>query len=304
MATVTSVSSSNSSHSTLLSAFPVSAEGWRAFPAPAKLNLFLHVIGRRADGYHLLQSVFQLIDLADTIHLRLRDDAQVIHHNPLSGVPAETDLTVRAARLLQQETGYTKGVDIRVDKRIPMGGGLGGGSSDAATVLLALNRLWGVNLSRAQLMRLGLALGADVPFFIFGRNAFVEGIGEIMQEITTPEAWYVVLHPPVHVSTPAIFKDERLTRNTPSLKLRDLNTTASRNDLQAVAVSQHPQIAEFLDWLSQFGDARMTGSGSCVFTKCASQSAADRVISRLPDEMTGFTARSLKRHELSEFADE
>ncbi len=163
------------------------------------------MVGRRDDGYHLLQSVFQLIDLADTIHLRLRDDTQIVHHNPLPDVPPETDLTVRAARLLQTHSGVAKGVDIRVDKRIPMGGGLGGGSSDAATVMLALNRLWGLDLSRKVLMELGLRLGADVPFFIFGRNAFVEGVGEQMQEIETPDCAYVVLHPPVHVSTPAIF---------------------------------------------------------------------------------------------------
>lgn len=195
-----------------------------------------------------------------------------------------------------------KGVDIRVDKRIPMGGGLGGGSSDAATVMLALNRLWGLDLSRKVLMELGLRLGADVPFFIFGRNAFVEGVGEQMQEIETPDCAYVVLHPPVHVSTPAIFKDERLTRDTPLVKMRGLNDIDCRNDLQAVALGQHPLIAEYLAWLSQFGVARMTGSGSCVFTRCASQGDADRVISRLPDDMTGYSVRSVKQHQLREFA--
>ena len=279
---------------------------WQAFPAPAKLNLFLHVVGRRSDGYHLLQSIFQLVDLEDTIYLRLRSDDQIVHHNPLPDVPPETDLTVRAARLLQdhvqKKNGGQYGVDIRVDKRIPMGGGMGGGSSDAATVLLALNRLWGVGLSRKSLMELGLQLGADVPFFIFGRNAFVEGVGEVMQEIETPDCWYVVLHPPVHVSTPAIFKDERLTRDTPLVKMRVLNSTESRNDLQPVAVSQHPQIAEYLSWLSQFGPARMTGSGSCIFVRCASQAETDHVISRLPDGMTGYSVRSVQRHQLSEFA--
>ncbi|KPC49347.1 4-(cytidine 5'-diphospho)-2-C-methyl-D-erythritol kinase [Amantichitinum ursilacus] len=278
------------------------SEDWQAYPAPAKLNLFLHVVGRREDGYHLLQSVFQLIDLADTIHMRLRPDDQIVHHNPLPDVPAETDLTVRAARLLQTFSGVQKGVDLRVDKRIPMGGGLGGGSSDAATVLLVLNRLWGLNLSRKVLMELGLKLGADVPFFIFGRNAFVEGVGEQMKEIETPDCAYVVLHPPVHVSTPAIFKDERLTRNTPLVKMRGLNDIDCRNDLQAVALGQHPLIAEYLAWLSQFGTARMTGSGSCVFTRCASQGDADRVISRLPDDMTGYSVRSVKQHQLREFA--
>ncbi|GGP25892.1 4-(cytidine 5'-diphospho)-2-C-methyl-D-erythritol kinase [Silvimonas amylolytica] len=292
------------SGSSALDRFPATSEGWRSFPAPAKLNLFLHVIGRRADGYHLLQSVFQLVDLQDTIELRVRGDNQIEHYNPLPGVDPEDDLTVRAARLLQSHANITAGVDIRVTKRIPMGGGMGGGSSDAATVLLALNQLWGVNLSRQALMTLGLKLGADVPFFIFGRNAFVEGVGEIMTAHDTPETWFAVLHPQVHVSTPAIFKDERLTRDTPSITMRDLNVAATRNDLQPVALSQQPRIAESLKWLSQFGPARMTGSGSCVFTICASQSEADRVVSLVPEEMTGFVARSLQKHELSEFAEQ
>nr|WP_308419165.1 4-(cytidine 5'-diphospho)-2-C-methyl-D-erythritol kinase [Silvimonas terrae] len=288
----------------MLAHFPPSPEGWRSFPAPAKLNLFLHIIGRRADGYHLLQSVFQLVDLNDTIELRVRTDQDVVHHNPLPGVDPQDDLTVRAARLLQQHANISAGVDIRVEKRIPMGGGMGGGSSDAATVLLALNQLWGVKLSRQALMTLGLKLGADVPFFIFGRNAFVEGVGEIMSAYDTPDAWFAVLHPQVHVSTPAIFKDERLTRNTPSITMRGLNVAATRNDLQAVAMSQQPRIAECLKWLSQFGPARMTGSGSCVFTICASQSDADNVISSTPEEMTGFAIRSIAQHKLREFASE
>lgn len=290
------------------------AQGFAAFPAPAKLNLFLHITGRRADGYHLLESIFQLIDAHDTIWLRVRQDGQVIHHNPIENVPAESDLTVRAARLLQGHTQQQLGVDIRVEKRLPMGGGMGGGSSDAATVLLALNRLWSLNLSRQALMTLGLQLGADVPFFIFGRNALVEGIGEIMTPIETPAAHFVVLHPPVHVPTPAIFGDPELTRDTPSLKVALLEGRADqvelKNDLEPVAVRKFPQIAECIQWLSQYAPAKMTGSGSCVFAqfiadgaeKNASQNRANAVISCLPKEMTGFVSSTLSQHQLLDFA--
>jgi 4-diphosphocytidyl-2-C-methyl-D-erythritol kinase len=281
----------------------VDEHGFAAFPAPAKLNLFLHIIGRRADGYHLLQSVFQLVDAHDTIYLRVRDDGQVVHHNPMPGVPAETDLTVRAARLLQASQPSKFGVDIRVEKRLPMGGGMGGGSSDAATVLLALNRLWNANLSRSDLIALGLQLGADVPFFIFGRNAFVEGIGEIMTEIDTPARHFIVLHPQVHVSTPEIFQDPNLTRDTPSIKVRDLEGAVTRNDLEACAVQKYPEIARHLDVLNQFAPARMTGSGSCVFAEIASQAAADTVLSGLLESINGFAVQTLDRHPLYEYAD-
>lgn len=293
---------------------PIDAQGYAAFPAPAKLNLFLHIVGRRSDGYHLLESIFQLVDVHDTVWLRVRDDGQIVHHNPMPNVPAETDLTVRAAKLLQATTGVAYGVDIRVDKRLPMGGGMGGGSSDAATVLLALNRLWQVNLSRQQLMALGLQLGADVPFFIFGRNALVEGIGEIMTPIETEALDFVVLHPSVHVPTPAIFGDPELTRDTPSLKVSLLEGTADwrvlRNDLESVAVRKYPQIAQHIQWLSHYAPARMTGSGSCVFAafnakdveKNTSQNQANDVISCLPKEMSGFVASSLKEHQLLGFA--
>ncbi|QLG88905.1 4-(cytidine 5'-diphospho)-2-C-methyl-D-erythritol kinase [Chitinibacter bivalviorum] len=292
----------------------VDAEGFAAFPAPAKLNLFLHIVGRRADGYHLLESIFQLVDAHDTVWLRVRDDGQIVHHNPMPNVPAETDLTVRAAKLLQTATGVSYGVDIRVDKRLPMGGGMGGGSSDAATVLLALNRLWHVNWQRQALMDLGLQLGADVPFFIFGRNALVEGIGEIMTPIETEATDFVVLHPPVHVPTPAIFGDPELTRNTPSLKVSLLEGTADwrvlRNDLESVAVRKYPQIAQHIQWLSQYAPARMTGSGSCVFAafvakdveKNTSQNQANAVIFGLPKEMSGFVTSSLQEHQLLGFA--
>ncbi|MDW5418403.1 4-(cytidine 5'-diphospho)-2-C-methyl-D-erythritol kinase [Iodobacter sp. CM08] len=276
---------------------------WQDFPAPAKLNLFLHIVGRRPDGYHLLQSVFQLIDLSDTISLRVNASGEVIHHNPLPSVPADTDLTVRAARLLQHATGCKLGVDIRVDKRLPMGGGVGGGSSDAATVMLALNRLWQLNLPRSKLMELGLSLGADVPFFIFGESAFVEGIGEIMTPVATPDTHFVILHPAVHVSTPQIFRDPSLTRNTPPITVPLLSSAVTQNDLEAVACKSHPKIAESITWLSQYANARMTGSGSCVFASFTSPNEANSVIYDLPKNMTGFVARSLSKHPLHEFAE-
>ncbi|WP_028453625.1 4-(cytidine 5'-diphospho)-2-C-methyl-D-erythritol kinase [Chitinilyticum aquatile] len=280
-----------------------STDGFYDFPAPAKLNLFLHIIGRRPDGYHLLQSTFQLIDYSDTISLRVRDDGQLLHRNPIPGVAPEHDLCIRAARLMQEKTGCTQGVDLGITKRLPMGGGVGGGSSDAATVMLALNRLWQLHLPRQTLMDWGVTLGADVPFFLFGQTAFVEGIGERMTAVPSEDQWFVVLHPQVHVPTPEIFCDEGLTRNTPPLIVRVLDNAATQNDLQAVASRKFPLIQKHLDWLSQFGEARMTGSGSCVFAKFASQTAANQVISQLPDEMKGFIARSLSQHQLHEFAD-
>ncbi|WP_255988648.1 4-(cytidine 5'-diphospho)-2-C-methyl-D-erythritol kinase [Chitinolyticbacter albus] len=280
------------------------SDTWQAYPAPAKLNLFLHIVGRRADGYHLLQSVFQLIDLADTLHLRVRSDGVVAHHNPIPGVPADDDLTVRAARLLQRETGCTLGVDIRIDKRLPMGGGIGGGSSDAATVLLALNRLWGLNLARSRLMQLGLQLGADVPFFIFGKNAFVEGVGELMTPVETPRGWYVVLHPGVHVPTPAIFKSAALRRDCVPVASDAIDYGRVENVMESVACSLFPEVAAARDWLGLYAPARMTGSGACVFAFFASQTESAYVLSRSPDELTGFQARTLDQHPLYEYAGE
>jgi 4-diphosphocytidyl-2-C-methyl-D-erythritol kinase len=279
--------------------------------APAKLNLFLHVVGRRDDGYHLLQTLFRFIDLNDTLHFTLRDDGDVRRLNVLQGVPPEQDLCVRAARLLQQETGCLLGVDIEVEKRIPMGGGLGGGSSDAATTLLALNKLWQLGLSRERLMALGLTLGADVPVFVFGDNAFAEGVGERLQAYALPEAWYVVLCPPVHVPTAKIFTHSELTRNTISMTMRalpkGLDYRAGRqaglgNDLQAVACKLYPEVAEYLAWLAQFAPALMTGSGACVFAEFATEAEAKAVLQQLPPDMRGYVAHGLQQHPLREFA--
>lgn len=270
----------------------------QAFPAPAKLNLFLHVTGRRADGYHLLQSVFRFIDRADTVHLTLRDDGRVVRERDLPGVPEERDLTVRAARLLQPHASAGAGVGIRVDKLLPMGGGLGGGSSDAATVLLALNRLWQVNLSRPALQALALKLGADVPVFVFGQTAFAEGVGEILHPVSAPPAWYVVLTPPVEVPTAAVFAAQELTRDTPRLKIAPFSAGMGRNDLQPVVLQRYPDVARHLEWLTQFAEARMTGSGACVFATFGTETAAREVLARLPATMQGFVAQGLDRHPL------
>jgi 4-diphosphocytidyl-2-C-methyl-D-erythritol kinase len=265
-------------------------------PAPAKLNLFLHVTGQRADGYHLLQTQFRFIDLCDTLHFTLRADGLIHRIGELDGVPAEHDLSIRAARLLQQETNCKLGADITLEKHIPMGGGLGGGSSDAATTLLALNRLWSLNLSREKLMQLGLQLGADVPVFIFGENAFAEGVGERLQAYPAPDEWYVVLFPPVHVPTAAIFARPELTRNTISLTIRALPKAHLRNDLQPVVCKLYPEVARHLAWLGQFAEAKMTGSGACVFAAFASSEAANQVLAQLPPDMRGVAVHGLPHH--------
>ena len=266
--------------------------------APAKLNLFLHVVGRRADGYHLLQTLFRFIDLADTLHFTLRTDGVVRRINDLAGVPEEADLVICAARLLQRKTGCKLGADIKVEKHIPMGGGLGGGSSDAATTLLALNRLWQLGLSRQQLMDLGLSLGADVPVFVFGQNAFAEGVGEKLQPWPLPESWYVVLFPPVHVPTAAIFSHPELTRDSISLTMRALATAAWHNDLQPVVCKQYPAVAQHLEWLEKFAPAMMTGSGACVFAGFASKMEAQAVWQQLPSVMHGVVVQGLSSHPL------
>jgi 4-diphosphocytidyl-2-C-methyl-D-erythritol kinase len=281
-------------------------------PAPAKLNLFLHVTGRRADGYHTLQTLFRFIDLHDTLHFSLREDGVVRRTNAVEGVAEEQDLCVRAARLLQSDTGCGLGVDITVEKHIPMGGGLGGGSSDAATTLLALNRLWSLGLSRAHLMQLGLKLGADVPVFVFGENAFAEGVGEVLQACPLEEAWYVVLFPPVHVPTARIFAHPELTRDTVSITMRALlerqfpaewqfRERQLHNDLQPVVCKLYPEVAHHIAWLDKFGMATMTGSGACVFAGFAGRNQAEAVMKQLPPDMRGVVAQGLARHPLHDW---
>ncbi|NMG73601.1 4-(cytidine 5'-diphospho)-2-C-methyl-D-erythritol kinase [Aromatoleum diolicum] len=272
-------------------------------PAPAKLNLFLHVIGRRADGYHLLQTAFRLLDWGDSLSFALRGDSEVHRLGDVPGVPEDQDLVVRAARLLQQASGCRLGADIAIDKQLPMGGGLGGGSSDAATTLIALNRLWHTGLNRAALAALGLQLGADVPFFIFGSDAFAEGVGEKLQALTLPPTWYVIVAPPVTVPTAEIFAAKDLTRDTEPMKITDFAASTTRNDLQSVACSRYPEIGAAIDWLAQYAPARMTGSGACVFAELASEMEANDVVQSCPAPLRAWKAKSLAQHPLSGWID-
>lgn len=285
-------------------------------PAPAKLNLFLHVTGRRADGYHLLETVFELIDLGDRLRLKRRDDGVIARTDPLRGVPEEADLTVRAARLLAQASGCRFGVDIGLDKRIPMGGGLGGGSSDAATVLLGLNRLWALHWPLHRLAALGLRLGADVPVFLFGRTAYATGVGERLRPLALPNRWYLIAAPRVTVQTAGVFAAPELTRNTKPLKIDGLSrgrmVFRGRNDLQGVVVARQPRVAEALEDLRLGAQAvgvdaraiRMTGSGACVFLPCDSEHDAHRVHDWLIGRSRArlFVASSVARHPLRDWA--
>ncbi len=279
----------------------------RDCPAPAKLNLFLHVVGRRDDGYHLLESVFQLIDFCDTLHFTCRPDGEVRRLTAVDGMPEASDLTVRAARLLKEVASVRKGiqvpgVDIEIEKRIPSGGGLGGGSSDAATTLMALNGLWQCGFLQEELIELGVRLGADIPFFIFRRNAFAEGVGEKLTPIQTPDGWFVVVKPLVSVSTALIFQAKELTRDTEPLRMKgypnfcDSSIQIGQNDLQTVATALFPEIRKALDELGRYGNARMTGSGACVFARFDTEQQAQEAAKALSDRWNVMTIRSLQRH--------
>jgi 4-diphosphocytidyl-2-C-methyl-D-erythritol kinase len=270
-------------------------------PAPAKLNLFLHIVGRRADGYHLLQTLFRFVDHADTLTFRVRTDGRIERSGDLAGVPSEQDLTVRAARLLREASATHAGATIVLDKCLPLGGGVGGGSSDAATTLIALNRLWGLKWTRSRLQELALQLGADVPVFVFGRNAFAEGVGERLHAVELPPAWYVVLVPQLAVSTAEVFSDPDLTRDSTPIRIASFSAGAGRNDLEAVVCRRYPAVARHLEWLRQHAPAAMTGSGACVFAAFDSESAALDVFQRRPQGMQGFVARGLDRHPLWEW---
>jgi len=270
----------------------------RDWPAPAKINLFLHVVGRRADGYHLLQTLFRFLDFADTIRCEPRSDGRILLANPLPGVPPAADLTVRAAEALRAVTGVTAGVTLHVEKRLPMGGGLGGGSSDAATTLMALNRLWKTGLDSLQLQRAGLALGADVPVFIHGHTTFAEGVGEHFTDLSLPPAWYLVLVPGVAVPTQEIFRSAGLRRDTPMIAAADWRPGFGRNDLEAVACELYPEVARHLEWLRQRGDARMSGSGACCIDASTTETAARTALAALPADMRGFVAAGMDRHPL------
>ncbi|HYD55578.1 MAG TPA: 4-(cytidine 5'-diphospho)-2-C-methyl-D-erythritol kinase [Burkholderiales bacterium] len=270
-----------------------------AFPAPGKLNLFLHVLGRRPDGYHEVQTVFRLVERADCVGIALREDGAV----NFSGAFGEANLCVRAAKLLKAETGCQLGCELTLEKRLPVGGGMGGGSSDAATVLVVLNRMWKLGLPKQALLELGARLGADVPFFIFGRNAIGEGVGERLSALDLPPAWYLVLTPQVEVSTKEIFADASLTRDTKRLKIPPFLSGQGRNDLQAVAAAKYPDVRAHLDWLeARAPGSRMTGSGACVFAEFRTEAEALALQSELPAGLHGFVTRGLERHPLHDWA--
>lgn len=270
----------------------------RAWPAPAKLNLMLRVVGRRSDGYHLLQTVFQFIDLCDELRFGVRGDGVVRRAEGPAGIPEDDDLVVRAARLLQRTSGSPLGADIRLTKRIPVGGGLGGGSSDAATTLVALNRLWGCGLDTPRLMRLGTRLGADVPVFIHGRAAWAEGIGEQLTDVEPDTPIYLLLAPDVQVDTGEVFQDPELTRNSPRITIRDFLAGERGNDCLAVVRKRHPRVAQVFDWLDERAEARLTGTGACLFARCAGRDQAEFLLRERPAGVRGFVVRGMNRSPL------
>ena len=274
---------------------------WRA---PAKLNLFLHIVGRRPDGYHELQTIFQFVDLCDEIAIKVRDDGRILRATAIPGVPEGADLCIRAARELRQASGSTLGAEIDLAKRIPIGGGLGGGSSDAATCLVALNRLWGINWPPAKLAELGLNLGADVPVFVHGRAAWAEGVGELLTPLYPPmapaETNYLILKPNVFVSTAEVFQDPELTRNSPPITIHGFLASGGRNDCLGVVRRRYPEVARALDWLSLFGSARLTGTGACVFLACETMDLGRELMSKLPPGIDGYLARGLNDSPLLE----
>lgn len=259
-------------------------------PAPAKLNLMLHIVGRRADGYHELQTLFQFLDHGDELGFRLRADGEIRLHTALPGVDHESNLIVRAARLLQRASSCSLGADITLLKRLPMGGGIGGGSSDAATTLLGLNHLWQLHLGEDRLAALGLTLGADIPVFVRGRAAFAEGVGERLQPVDLPEPWFLVIAPQVSVSTAEIFADPELTRNTPAITVRSLLAGGGHNDCQPIVEKRYPEVRNALSLLNKFVPASMTGTGACVFGSFPNEGEADKVRRQLPDTLPSFVA--------------
>lgn len=264
-------------------------------PSPAKLNLFLHITGRRPDGYHELQTLFQLLDYGDELSYTLRDDNNINLHPAIEGVNYDDNLIVRSAKLLRQETGSHQGVDITLKKVLPMGGGLGGGSSNAATTLLALNKLWSLELSIDKLAELSQGLGADVPVFVRGRSAWAEGIGEQLQALNIPEHWYLVIKPACEVATAEIFSNKQLTRNTSAITIAAVFEEGHRNDCEPVAKALYPEIDQALKWLGKYSQAQLTGTGACIFARFADKASAQQVFDELPAELTGFIARGVNQ---------
>ena len=270
---------------------PSAASAELSLPAPAKLNLMLHIVGRRADGYHLLETVFQFLDYADTLHFSARDDGEIILHSTIDGVAHDDNLIVRAARLLQTESQSKLGADIWLDKKLPVGGGIGGGSSNAATTLVGLNHLWQTQLSLEKLAELGLSLGADVPVFVLGRAAFAQGIGEKLEPVDLAEPWYLVAVPPVSISTAKIFSDPCLTRDTPVTNMRTVLKQSGHNDCQAVVEKHYPEVRNALILLNKFVEARLTGTGSCIFGGFPNEQQAAKVATQISESLPSFVAQ-------------
>ena len=270
---------------------PSAASAELSLPAPAKLNLMLHIVGRRADGYHLLETVFQFLDYADTLHFSARNDGQIILHSTIDGVAHDDNLIVRAARLLQTESQSKLGADIWLDKKLPVGGGIGGGSSNAATTLVGLNHLWQTQLSLEKLAELGLSLGADVPVFVLGRAAFAQGIGEKLEPVDLAEPWYLVAVPPVSISTAKIFSDPCLTRDTPVTNMRTVLKQSGHNDCQAVVEKRYPEVRNALILLNKFVEARLTGTGSCIFGGFPNEQQAAKVATQISESLPSFVAK-------------
>lgn len=271
------------------------------WPSPAKLNLFLYITGQRANGYHDLQTLFQFVDYGDSLSFTVRDDSAIRLTTPTDGVAEDDNLVVRAARLLQKHAGISQGVDISLQKRIPMGGGLGGGSSNAATVLIALNTLWNCEYSDTELAQLGITLGADVPVFVMGHAAFAEGIGEILQPVEPQEKWFLIAHPGVSIPTPVIFGDPELTRNTPKRTVNVLLNTPYANDCEPIARKRFYEVEQLLSWLLEYAPSRLTGTGACVFAEFDTESAARQVLDNAPSWMRGFVAKGVNISPLHRF---
>lgn len=267
---------------------------WR-LPAPAKLNLFLHITGRREDGYHNLQTIFQLLDYSDEVSLSLRHDGLIRRTSGLSDVPPQQDLIVKAAQALKEYTGTSYGADVGVEKRLPVGGGIGGGSSDAATTLLGLNAIWQCHLDKSELLSIAAALGADVPVFVNGYSAWAEGIGEQLTVLDLPEIWYLVIHPGVFISTAKLFSSEVLTRDKPILRIRDFPDADSENVFESVVREAHSEVDRSLNWLNNFSAARMTGTGSCLFASFESKQKAEDVLKQVPVEWSAFVAKAVNK---------
>ena len=271
------------------------------WPAPAKLNLFLHITGRRADGYHLLQSVFQFLDYGDTLYFNLIDEDRISITPEVAGVALEDNIIYKAAAKLKSHFNIKSGVEVSLEKRLPMGGGLGGGSSDAATTLLAMNKLWDLKLSKSDLMEIGLELGADVPVFIFGHSAWAEGVGEQLSSIDLPEKWYLTLFPNVHINTGTIFSSSDLTRDKVPIKIRDFLQGTTENVCQPVVENHYPEVTEAINWLNQFAPARMTGTGACIFAAFDEEQAAQDAASQVPDKWQHFIAKGLNQTHIEQF---